>query len=186
MAKNMKPNFKNTGVPANTKHGITKFRKIDWKDEASVDEFFTHIRDVLKPEEFEMLKIYLRTLVEDETLQLTSFEIKRIALTMIMLDRADKWFLLNAEQSNWGELSIELQKFIAGKEAAILEILRKSRSTERVRKGSLFDLLDDQFKDWVVKGDGEVEGVSYTFEAKKKKKAQMVTVTENEVENATQ
>lgn len=156
------------------KHGLTRFRALDWKDESQITEFML---SSVKEEEQERLKSYLYTLASDESLDLTNFEIKRIAVAMLALDRGDAWFFKNASEGQWQELSIELQKFLAGKEAMVMDILRKSKTAERKPK-NLWDQLDGEFKNWELKADGEVEGVTYEFEAKKKKKkVKMLEVT---------
>lgn len=154
------------------KHGITKFKKLDWTDEEQLTNF---VMENVSGEELDRLKTYIRTLIDDETLSLTNFEVKRIAIAMLALDRGDNWFFKKMNDSQYDELSIELQKFLAGKESMIIETLRKAKTAEKKAK-NLWDQLDGEFKSWEIKGEGQVEGVDYIFEAKKKNKPKMLKV----------
>lgn len=157
-------------------HGLSKYRKLNFNDEAAI----TAALHALSGDELERAKEYIRTLVEDESLELTNIEIKRIAIALVALDRGDKWFFEKLEDKEFYETKIELQKFLAAKETMVLESLRKAKRTEKKSK-SLFDQLSDEFKTFEIKGTGEVEGVEYVFESKKKAKPKMlhVVVTED-------
>lgn len=157
-------------------NGLTKFRTLNWKDEDQITNFMV---DVLSVEEQERLRMYIRTLVEDETLDLSNFEIKRIAVAMLALDRGDNWFFTKGEDSEFHELSIELQKFLQGKEEMVIDTIRKAKVGEKKPK-SLWDQLDTNFKSYEIKAEGSVEGVDYIFETKKKAKPKMLTVVVKE------
>lgn len=178
MAKNLDKTSKVPNDKRPKKHGIYTYKKLDWKDEDTLTSFMINGLD---EEEQNRVKSYIKTLVEDESLSLSNFEIKRIAVAMLALDRGDEWFFKNADERNWHELSIELQKFLQGKENMVIDTLRKARLTDKKPK-SLFDQLSDEFKSFEVKGEGQVEGVEYTFEAKKKTKPKMLQVVVNEEE----
>lgn len=175
----MAKNLRKTGPPEeghSVTHNLTKFTKLDFKDEDSITFFLTNN---LSDEEMDRARAYIRTLRDDESLDLTNFEIKRIAVAMLALDRGDNWFFRKEDDKDFQELSIELQKFLAGKEVMIVETLRKSKTADKKPK-SLWDQLDNNFKTYEIKAEGTVEGVEYVFETKKKAKPKMLTVVVTE------
>lgn len=170
MAKNLK-----AGPGGNSKtHDLSKYKILSWNDEKQIDEF---VLTSLSEEENNRIKSYIKTLVADEALTLTAFEIKRIALAMIALDRGDDWFFKTTDDDRWGLLKIELQKFLHGKEEMIMKTLEKARERGGVKNKNLWDMIDDpSLKNIEIKAEGTVEGVDYVFEAKRKSKPKMIKV----------
>lgn len=161
-------------------HELNRLTNTTWSNPEQINRF---IVDGLKPEEHERYKEYIKLLATDTTLELTEFEMKRIAVAMIALDRGDKWFFNKSDDNGFDELKIELQKFLHNKEAMIIETLRKARERTKPKPKTLWDQIDDpSIKNIEVKIDGSVEGVPYTFEVKKKNKPKFGTVTEKEAE----
>lgn len=164
------------------KHGIRKFQNLNWNDEQQIDDI---VIVGLTDEELARLKTYLYTLANDPTLTLTPFEMKRIALGMIVLERGDKYFL-NRDSDNLLENVTEVHKFLNAKEQMILNTLQKARTETKSRPQSLWDQLDDPgLKNITIKAEGVVDGIEYTFEKKSKKsdKPKMLKVVVDEKES---
>lgn len=155
-------------------HGLSKFGLLDWSDPKAIDKLTI---EGLTTEEYNSLQGYLATLASDTSLNLTPFEIKRLAVAMVCLDRGDQWFFGRDMEH---EVRIQLQTFLAGKEELVLKTLAKARENAKPKPTSLFDQLNSEFKNFELKAEGSVEGVNYVFETKKRGRPKMINVPTEE------